>query len=410
MSNFYSVFIHIIFLVFSNPITTLSIMKNLLGLLFASGSILSTVQCCFNNEDYVYPHSNFRNMTCTKIGFMEQRRQKLCQHDDVRNECPQTCGLCCEDDLDYAVVSPWNGKLLDCETIQNGERVQLKYCEKWYDKQLVKNACPVACNACKSLVTIQAEENNEKGSDHTRRTVFTVSMSLSSSASLLVIYLCFRKKRSNWKVANASSTKPRKNVSYRKRIKELKEELKQTQIDVGINHPNNAKIRYDIGMLEKTQGLKNKSLESFWAALNILEDGQDHYTDLNIAALYCNIGDVLNDQRDYIRSIKAYKKALSIHEGNRYTLGTEIALLFLKIGEVHQKRGELGMALKTTKNAMSIMGKNKKTNKGYIALAHQRLGSILHQQKKYKLAFLEFRCSLEAMTDMLEKSTRLQKI
>lgn len=72
---------------------------------FASAEIMTPLyhgdggSQCLN--DYEYRQNDVDKRSCAWIRNVESRRQKNCEDFEVKFHCPQTCGLCCEDDPDF---------------------------------------------------------------------------------------------------------------------------------------------------------------------------------------------------------------------------------------------------------------------------------------------------------------------
>ena len=102
---------------------------------------------CLNNPDFEISLGR----GCQWIRNKEERRVEICESDDVvREECPQTCGLCCENDPDYEFFAD-NGDVKDCEWIEKKEG-RTRYCPTFNNGEMVQNMCPVACNFCQVFV------------------------------------------------------------------------------------------------------------------------------------------------------------------------------------------------------------------------------------------------------------------
>ncbi len=116
---------------------------------------------CLNDQTYKYPGET-RPRSCANIRIKEERRQKLCLLDEVRTACPQTCGLCCDDDPDFEfplLKMPGN-PLRDCTWIDKNENnVDIRrdnYCgiENFLGPTTIRNMCPKACDFCQEEVTL----------------------------------------------------------------------------------------------------------------------------------------------------------------------------------------------------------------------------------------------------------------
>jgi len=71
---------------------------------------------------------------------------------EVKNYCPQACGLCCEDNAAYSFDTRYVSGA-DCAWIAL-RKVRKKWCDQYLNKQMVRNMCPMACDFCKNPVTL----------------------------------------------------------------------------------------------------------------------------------------------------------------------------------------------------------------------------------------------------------------
>lgn len=117
---------------------------------------LATAAQCLNNSTYSYKEPT---KTCSWIRWKEERRQILCLIDDVRTNCPQSCGLCCEDDISYTFVSS-SLQERTCSWIDSANKTL--YCSRTRDSQTIRNACPKTCGICKEEVKLEETNNNEE--------------------------------------------------------------------------------------------------------------------------------------------------------------------------------------------------------------------------------------------------------
>lgn len=97
---------------------------------------------------------------CKWFRFKEFRRQEFCTEQKVRDNCPQACGLCCEDDPDYTfALSQQTNTIVDCAWItKNPSRISVRrknYCDPSvsYGGRTIRDACPLSCNFCFSEIT-----------------------------------------------------------------------------------------------------------------------------------------------------------------------------------------------------------------------------------------------------------------
>lgn len=108
----------------------------------------STSLVCKNNHSFSYqawPGGKFRG--CSNIGNKENRRVRLCQVDEVQDNCPITCGFCCEDDESFRFITNM-GKVKPCKWIGMNLERKKKYCNMFMGQIRIKEACPVSCDAC----------------------------------------------------------------------------------------------------------------------------------------------------------------------------------------------------------------------------------------------------------------------
>jgi hypothetical protein len=104
---------------------------------------------CKNNPDWKW--FNSPKVDCKWIRNKEERRKDFCTRNaEVPRECPQACGVCCEDDEDYAVDRK---KTQTCAWIKEKGWRREKYCPLYKNGRNVKDACPKACKECLDPVT-----------------------------------------------------------------------------------------------------------------------------------------------------------------------------------------------------------------------------------------------------------------
>ena len=72
----------------------------------------------------------------------ESRRQDYCIDPKVAVNCPQTCGKCCEDDIDFTFTFTKN-----CEWLRKPNR-PTETVERQCESADVQNACPIGCELC----------------------------------------------------------------------------------------------------------------------------------------------------------------------------------------------------------------------------------------------------------------------
>ncbi len=93
----------------------------------------------------------------------ETLRQTSCLIADVRDACPQTCGLCCKNSPNFVFrLKEDSPKRKTCEWLEKRENQKfIHYCDEYQNGRMIKDACPESCNFCVPLVSddIQGEDN-----------------------------------------------------------------------------------------------------------------------------------------------------------------------------------------------------------------------------------------------------------
>ena len=85
----------------------------LLAIAFLLTLAIEAQENCINN--YTFQQYGKQKRSCSWIRASETRRRKNCLDIDVMNNCPQSCGACCEDDAMYTLTAS-NGE--QCNTMQ----------------------------------------------------------------------------------------------------------------------------------------------------------------------------------------------------------------------------------------------------------------------------------------------------
>merc|ERR1712037_747744 len=86
----------------------------------------------------------------------ENRRQRLCQKNGVRNNCPVSCGLCCADNAGFTFLLQQRDEYdnirepEDCEWIGKQFDKRQRYCLPGQEKisKYVKFGCAKTCDLC----------------------------------------------------------------------------------------------------------------------------------------------------------------------------------------------------------------------------------------------------------------------
>lgn len=100
-------------------------------------------------SDNKYYSMGGRKRTCHWMGLQEERRYLFCQSEEVRNNCPFSCGVCCKDDSEYTFTIN-RGEQKKCIWLGKKSARQDRYCDNVIDGMSVSERCPKACGRCKS--------------------------------------------------------------------------------------------------------------------------------------------------------------------------------------------------------------------------------------------------------------------
>ena len=101
---------------------------------------------CIDNKYY---SMGGRKRTCHWMSMEDERRRLFCPIEDVRNNCPFACGLCCEDDDQYTFKIK-RGVEKRCKWLAKKTVRQDRYCDEVIDGMVVSDSCPSACGTCKA--------------------------------------------------------------------------------------------------------------------------------------------------------------------------------------------------------------------------------------------------------------------
>jgi len=133
---------------------------------------------------------------------------------------------------------------------------------------------------------------------------------------------------------------PMRAYSSNQSLRQLKKDLAKQVKELGEDHIDNAKLHYSIGGLRNIKGENKKSIESYWATINILEKVDNDYSKRNIKTVYCKIGKVLAILEEYDDAIKAYKRAISINKKIYGKDNSDISSIYCMIGTLMSKKNE----------------------------------------------------------------------
>lgn len=102
---------------------------------------------CLNSKTFTFYYAGM-DRDCQNIRIDDFRREQLCIFEEVSQNCPQTCGLCCEDDGEYEFKikrrtegKPRTRVTKKCKWLGNKVSRQEKYCRTWSLGSMVSKAC-----------------------------------------------------------------------------------------------------------------------------------------------------------------------------------------------------------------------------------------------------------------------------
>ena len=113
---------------------------------------------CLNSDTYLF--NDEPGKTCKWIRNKEYRRQSLCTKSEVRSNCPQSCGLCCDDDPNYNYTIK-NVVPKTCEWITE-DSLNQQFCNKYRNGRMVRDGCSKSCNFCQSYIPLSTIDTSEE--------------------------------------------------------------------------------------------------------------------------------------------------------------------------------------------------------------------------------------------------------
>ena len=118
-------------------------------------SLIHSDATCRNSHEWSVTSKDGNIVDCGDIHFEpERRRVQFCAIEEVRTNCPITCGLCCEDDPTY-YFQTHTGVNTNCESLSDLEWFQSKhFCNTLFNGMMVRASCPKACSYCKHYVSL----------------------------------------------------------------------------------------------------------------------------------------------------------------------------------------------------------------------------------------------------------------
>jgi hypothetical protein len=114
---------------------------------------------CLNSR--AFRHENDDMKTCSWIA--DNDRTSLCSTSmEVREQCPQTCGICCQDDPDFKFKETQLllvEKKVDCKWIAKFKTRLSTYCNESFFGIAVKDACPKSCGKCLTHIALDIDDS-----------------------------------------------------------------------------------------------------------------------------------------------------------------------------------------------------------------------------------------------------------
>jgi len=115
----------------------------------------TTTQTCVNSDSFRYYYDG-QERSCRNIRINNARREDACTEAVVSQNCPQACGICCENIEEFTFTRN-NGFRGNCALIAEKEQIKNRYCEdtkKIFNGRTVRDGCPVACDFCQTKVAV----------------------------------------------------------------------------------------------------------------------------------------------------------------------------------------------------------------------------------------------------------------
>ena len=96
----------------------------------------SPSRSCRDNPDF--RRNNEVLKTCDWIGLTSARRSNNCSIENVIDNCPQACRLCCDDDEDFRVETD-RGNLQQCKWLSREKVRRDRYCGETKSSKIIKD-------------------------------------------------------------------------------------------------------------------------------------------------------------------------------------------------------------------------------------------------------------------------------
>ena len=106
---------------------------------------------CVDKEKSTFKYKK-KKISCKWIAKNESRRLEVCRDSKVRDNCPTTCGLCCEDSQTYLFKAD-DKELRSCAWVAERNKRTQKYCSK--PNVRANYPSQTTCDACQTYVRPQ---------------------------------------------------------------------------------------------------------------------------------------------------------------------------------------------------------------------------------------------------------------
>ena len=115
------------------------------------------IDACTNNDDYVITgqdeNSEEKEYRCEDFRWYTVLREEFCVREDVHLNCPDSCGVCCQDDPSFLITRP-NGSNENCSWLEDDAFRRDELCNTMSNGQFVRDACKKTCKVCKDYVFV----------------------------------------------------------------------------------------------------------------------------------------------------------------------------------------------------------------------------------------------------------------
>lgn len=162
-------------------------------------------------------------------------------------------------------------------------------------------------------------------------------------------------------------------------------ELYEQLLKKASNAKDKANLYYRLGETSFSQGKYTQAYSNFIISLEIFHKSVPE-NDFSLAALYNDIGLVLNAIGEYSKALPFLQKALKIKETKLNAYHTDLAESYLSIGIVYCVTGDYSTALLFHEQAHNIYKITLPQNHPDLALSYHLIGRVYQQMRDYPRA------------------------